>query len=325
MWYSFNTYVSFVFYSLYIVKVGDLMLSDYEGKQSLAYKLLVSDLNNNCVTHAYLFDENDYSFSYEMVISFVKSLLCVNKINNVNCNECSICKRIDDGDYPEFKVIVPDGLYIKKQQIIDLQLDFSRSAIEGNKRIYIIRDCDKMRPEAANAILKFLEDPEDNVVAILMTNNINNVLSTIISRCKLIKLNSDIDGKCDVDDLLVQRAFDFLLNIEKKGNLVLVDEKDILGDLLVSKDRERLIIFFDILIDIYYDVLKYLSGVKKIKYLTYIDKIKDIACYNNIGLIIDKINMLVDYKESIKFNVNINLLFDSVIVSIGGVSSGSRC
>lgn len=301
------------------MKVGDLMLSDYKDKQDLAYNLLVSDLNNNCVTHAYLFDENDYSFSYEMVISFVKSLLCLNKINNINCNECSVCKRIDNGDYPEFKIIVPDGMSIKKQQIIDLQLDFSRSAVEGNKRIYIIRDCDKMRSEAANAILKFLEEPEDNIIAILMTNNINNVLPTIISRCKLIKLNSDIDSKCDIDDLLVQKAFDFLLNIEKKGNLILVDEKEILGDLLVSKDRVKLVEFFDVLIDIYYDVLKYLSGVNIIKYLSYKDKIKDIANSNKISFIIDKINMLVDYKESIKFNVNINLLFDSVIVSIGGV------
>ena len=153
------------------------MLSDYRDKQLLAYNLFVKDIENNCVTHAYLIDENNYSDSFKMVLSFVKSILCNNKNDSgINCNECSLCKRIDDGNYPEVKIIRADGMYIKKQQIIELQQEFSRSAVEGKKRIYIIRDCEKMRPEAANSMLKFLEEPEDGIVAILMTNNINNVL-----------------------------------------------------------------------------------------------------------------------------------------------------
>lgn len=299
------------------------MLSDYMDKQDLAYNLLVSDIENNCVTHAYLIDENNYCESYEMILSFVKSLLCESRNGIFNCNECSVCKRIDNGDYPEVKVIVPDGLNIKKQQIIDLQLDFSRTAVEGKKRIYIIRDCDKMRLEAANAILKFLEEPEENIIAILMTNNINNVLPTIISRCKVIKLNNSLNNITICDDLK-DIAFSFISAIEDKGIEVIIDEKSILGDLLSSKDRGRLIDFFDIIIDIYYDVLKYLSDVDNYKFMEEIDFISNICKKNDIGMIIKKINMLVDYKESIKFNVNINLLIDSVIISIGGVSSDSR-
>lgn len=299
------------------------MLSDYMDKQDLAYNLLVSDIENNCVTHAYLIDENNYCESYEMILSFVKSLLCESRKGIFNCNECSVCKRIGNGDYPEVKVIVPDGLNIKKQQIIDLQLDFSRTAVEGKKRIYIIRDCDKMRLEAANAILKFLEEPEENIIAILMTNNINNVLPTIISRCKVIKLNNSLNNITICDDLK-DIAFSFISAIEDKGIEVIIDEKSILGDLLSSKDRGRLIDFFDIIIDIYYDVLKYLSDVDNYKFMEEIDFISNIGKKNDIGMIIKKINMLVDYKESIKFNVNINLLIDSVIISIGGVSSDSR-
>lgn len=307
------------------MKDGVFMLSDYVDKQELAYNLLVSDLENDCVTHAYLIDENNYSKSYEMIISFVKSLLCENKDGVVNCNECSICKRIDNGDYPEFLVISPDGLYIKKQQIIDLQLAFSRTAVEGKRRVYIIKDCDKMRLEAANSILKFLEEPEDNIIAILMTNNINNVLPTIISRCKVIKLNNNENEVVNIDSELEDIAFSFVSLLEEKGIDVIIDEKKILGDLLSSKDRGRLIQFFDIMIDIYYDVMKYLSGLNNYKFVNKVDSITDIALKNKIDFIIEKINMLIDFKESIKFNVNINLLFDSVIVSIGGVSSGSRC
>ena len=173
------------------MKDGVGMLSDYRNEQELAYNLLVRDIENNCVTHAYLIDENNYVDSYKMVLSFVKAILCENKyIDNSKCLDCLLCKRIDDGNYPELKIIEPDGMYIKKQQIIDLQQEFSRSAVEGKKRVYIIRESEKMRIEAANSMLKFLEEPDDDIVAILMTNNINNVLSTIISRCKVVKLNN---------------------------------------------------------------------------------------------------------------------------------------
>ena len=107
-------------------------------------------------------------------------------------------------------------MYIKKQQIVDLQQEFSRSAVEGKKRIYIIKDCEKMRPEAANSMLKFLEEPEDNIVAILMTNNINNVLSTIISRCKVFKLSNVFNDVISVDEELENLAIDFVYSIENK-------------------------------------------------------------------------------------------------------------
>ena len=101
------------------------MLSDYKDIQKLAYNLLVNDINNNCVTHAYLIDENNYVNSYKMILSFVKAILSDNKnIDGNMCNDCSLCKRIDDGNYPELKIIEPDGMFIKKQQIIDLQQDF---------------------------------------------------------------------------------------------------------------------------------------------------------------------------------------------------------
>ena len=302
-----------------------VMLSDYKDKQFLAYNLLVNDILNNCVTHAYLIDENNYSESFEMVISFVKSILCENnQIDNDNCKNCSLCKRIDDGNYPELKIISADGLYIKKQQIIDLQKEFSRSAVEGKKRVYIIRDCEKMRPEAANSMLKFLEEPEDDIIAILMTNNINNVLSTIISRCKIIKLNNNLDDNVVNDLELEKLAIDFVTCIENKGINMILDVKDVWFSVIGPKDREKMVEVFDIMIDLYYDIMKVLTGGNNIKYLNYKDLIYGISTKNKLENIIKKINILLDAKDSIKFNVNSNLLMDSVIISMGGVTDGSR-
>jgi len=301
------------------------MLNDYKDKQSLAYNLFVKDIENNCVTHAYLVDENNYSDSYGMVLAFVKSILCENKyFSNDKCNECSLCKRIDDGNYPELKVISADGMYIKKQQIIDLQQEFSRSAVEGKKRIYIIRDCEKMRIEAANSMLKFLEEPEHGIVAILMTNNINNVLPTIISRCKVVKLNNlSLDEK-EINDELENLAIDFVSMLETKGLDTLISVKDVWFSVVASKEREKMVIVFDRMIDIYYDIMKVLTGAEKIKLTKWKDRIIELSKLNKLDVLLEKINILIEGKDSIKYNVNSNLLMDSIIISIGGMANGSR-
>ena len=305
------------------------MLSDFKYEQELAYNLFVKDIENKCITHAYLIDENNYSRSYEMVLAFVKAILCDkynfndNDNNNV-IHDCTLCKRIDDGNYPELKIIVPDGMYIKKQQITELQQEFSRSAVEGKKRIYIIRECEKMRAEASNSMLKFLEEPEDDIVAILMTNNINNVLSTVISRCKVIKFNNCDISTDVVDEELENLAIDFISSLEGKGIETIISVKDIWFSVVGPKDRDKMIVVFDRMIDIYYDVMKILSGSKNIKCSMWEDKILEFSGKNNLEGILKKINILLEAKDSIKFNVNSNLLMDSLIISIGGVNDGSR-
>lgn len=301
------------------------MLSEYKDKQPLAYNLLLNDILNNCVTHAYLIDENDYSDAFGMIRSFVKSIICDNSsLNGSNCDECSLCKRIDDGNYPEVKIITADGMYIKKSQIISLQQEFSRTAVEGKKRIYIIRDCDKMRIEAANSMLKFLEEPEDGIVAILMTNNMNNVLPTIISRCKIVKFNKLIDDVVQNDEKLDNLAIDFISSLENKGIETIIYVKDLWFSVLGTKDRDKMIIVFDIMIDIYYDMMKILTNSKNLKYSKWINKISEFALLNNIEDILKKINILVDAKDSIKYNVNSNLLVDRVIIGIGGITDVGR-
>ena len=113
------------------------MLDDYKDKQSVAYNIMMNEINNDHISHAYLIDENNNNDSFNIVMAFIKEILC-SKLD-VNHRQV-LCKRIDDGNYPEIKIIEPDGMLIKKKQILDLQQEFSRSAFEGSKRIYIIRD-----------------------------------------------------------------------------------------------------------------------------------------------------------------------------------------
>ena len=294
------------------------MLDDYKDKQSVAYNIMMNEINNNHISHAYLIDENNNNESFNIVKAFIKEILCSKLDDN---DKKVLCKRIDDGNYPEIKIIEPDGMLIKKKQILDLQQEFSRSAFEGSKRIYIIRDADKMRSETANSMLKFLEEPDNDIIAILMTNNYNNLLSTIISRCQVIRLNNDnVDVNDSELDLLV---INFIKSFETIGIKAIMKEQELLFNTVPMKDRDKLVNFFDKMIDMYYDIMKINTGSKFIKFNNYLDKLTDIASKNTSDEILNKINYLVDAKDSVRNNVNVNLLVDSLIINLGGKHEGS--
>ena len=291
------------------------MLDEFKDKQPMAYEIMKNELFNNQLSHAYLIDENNYENSFDMIMAFVKEIVCSNLSDDVKNN---ICRRIDDGNYPEIKVIYPDGMLIKKRQILDLQHEFAMSAFEGNRRIYIIRDADKMKTETANSMLKFLEEPENGIIAILMTNNFNSVLSTIISRCQIIRLNNDINAivKCDdLDEIVIN----FIKKLEEDGINTIIYEQDILFNKLSIKDRDNFIKFFDKMIDMYYDIMKISSGNMNINFNLYLNILTDISNKNSELNILKKISYISSVKDAIKYNVNINLLIDSLIINVGGI------
>ena len=290
------------------------MLCDYKETQSIAYNLLMNEIVNNKISHAYLFDENNCNDSFNIVMAFIKEVLCYG-LDEESKN--TLCKRIDDGNYPEIKIIEPDGTIIKKQQLINLQQEFSQSAVEGHKRIYIIREADKMRIESANSMLKFLEEPDNDIMAILMTNNFNNLLSTIVSRCQVIRFNNDTDSQKDTE--LTNIVLKFIKYLENNGIRTIISEQELLFSNISLKDRNRIIDFFDKMIDMYYDILKIFYGSKEIIFSEYYNDLQEIADKNTVDKILNKMSILLEKKDTIKNNVNINLLIDSLIISIGGM------
>ena len=291
------------------------MLDDYKDKQLVAYNILNNAIISNRVSHAYLIDENNNDLAFDMIMAFVKKIIC----NDLDPSlSHKISKRIDDDNYPEVKVIKPDGLLIKKQQILDLQKEFSMAAVEGSKRIYIIRDADKMRTETANSMLKFLEEPDSQIVAILMTNNFENLLPTIVSRCQVIRLTNDIVHNIDLD--LSKFALEFIEKIEFSGIRSIIDTHELLFNKISVKERDKFILFFDKMIDIYYDILKIFSGCSVIKFADYYEQMLAISNLNTYDKILLKINILLELKDTIKNNVNLSLLCDSMVVRIGGIN-----
>lgn len=289
------------------------MLDNYKNGQVMFYEIISNAIKNNKVSHAYLFEINNNDNYMDIVKAFIKSLVCpYNYFNNEKCDNCFLCKRIDDNNYPEVKIIEPDGLWIKKDQLLSLQNEFNKKNIEGNKRIYVIKECEKLNKQASNSILKFLEEPTDNVVAILVTNNINMILETIISRCQIIKLVKESNIK--LNNEIKEDVIDFIKVLEEKKCDTIILEKE----LWLNKFKERSIIIdaIDIMICFYNDMLLYNLGGSLVYFNDYEEVYKNLNI--NIDNIIRKMEILITNKDLVKYNLNVNLLLDKIIIEFGG-------
>lgn len=297
------------------------MIDNYKIEQPLAYNFLINAIKNNRISHAYLFDVSNLNDKKKYAIAFAKYLICHNHYSNdENCCNCNICKRIDNDNFPEIKIIEPDGLWIKKEQILGLQNEFSTKAIESKYKVCIILNCEQLNKYAANSLLKFLEEPEENIITILLTNNIGQVLKTIVSRCQVITFQKEMEFNLTHDEEYKQKVnniIKFIKTLEMKKLETFLVTKNTWYDSFKSKEDN--IMAFDLLLHFYRDVLNYVTG-KKLKYfIDYISDIEDIAKVNDIMKLTKKIRFLVELQNKIDVNVNNELLIDKLIINMAEV------
>jgi DNA polymerase III subunit delta' len=160
---------------------------ELEAIQPIVLKMISNSLVKNRIAHAYLFEGMRGTGKRETGLLLAKSLFCLSpKEDVIPCEECINCKRINHGNHPDIHIVEPDGLSIKKQQIHQLQEEFSKTGVESNQKLYMIYHADKMTVNAANSLLKFLEEPHEQTYAVLITEQPQKMLPTIISRCQVL-------------------------------------------------------------------------------------------------------------------------------------------
>ncbi len=183
---------------------------------------------NEKISHAYLIEigsESDLFYVYQ----FVKMIMCNNSFEVISKSNDPLISLIDQNDCPDVVRIDPDGSMIKKNQLLDLQKEFSNKSLYGSKRIYIINEADKLNTFAANTMLKFLEEPEDDIVAILLTDNRYHVIDTILSRCQILTLkDSNFNESIEENDIQLIKTIlnpkDYYLNYSFILNDILIDK-----------------------------------------------------------------------------------------------------
>ena len=230
------------------------------------------------LSHSYLIELGDVSLDYPFVLLFVKMILCpypVSNIDGLNCNRCNTCQLIDEGIFPDLEIIEADGMQIKKKQLLSLKEEYQNYSLIGHRRVYIIREAEKLNPSSANTILKFLEEPEEGIIAILLTKNRYQVLETILSRCQVLSL-VDSTEISSIDDTVI-RFIRYLIS----GDDLFVHYKEILDSIMPDKTVAKEV--FDIVEKIFIqflsgqenDQLSFLSDTHRDKILSYITIIEE--------------------------------------------------
>lgn len=144
-------------------------------------RLIENSYHRERLFHTYLFHGTKGSLKKEAALYLTSLILCD---KHLACETCSACKHIRDGNSTNVFIISPEGESIKKEQILQLEHEFSLKS--DQKRIFIIEHIDKATPASANSLLKFLEEANEHCYGILLTENLNRVLPTIQSRSQIV-------------------------------------------------------------------------------------------------------------------------------------------
>lgn len=158
---------------------------------------LKDTVERNSLSHAYLFVGPAHVGKMTLAIDLARALNCPDR--NHPCGTCHTCQRIIEGKYPDVVIINKNSGKEPKdrRKTTEISIDIIREFLqkgsslppyEGKFKIFIIDDADLMSVEAANCLLKTLEEPPQNVVIILLTAEENNFLPTVISRCQRFEL-----------------------------------------------------------------------------------------------------------------------------------------
>jgi DNA polymerase-3 subunit delta' len=113
-------------------------------------------------------------------------LFCQNVQAGHPCGECAECQRILSHNHPDVVVLATEARSLKVDDVRELKAELSKSGVEGQTRVFVIEEAEKMTPGAANSLLKFYEEPVPGAVIILTTAAKNQLLPTILSRAQII-------------------------------------------------------------------------------------------------------------------------------------------
>ena len=318
-------------------------------KQPIIYQTFTNSLKNHTLSHAYLIVGNPGTPLLETAKFLAKTVLCDDP-SPLACSNCITCLRIESENYPD--VITLDGskATIKKEDVLNIESRFEKTAFETKGiMIYIIHLVENMTLEAVNSILKFIEEPEGEVYAFLTTNNINNVLPTIVSRCQTLNLKSvdrkeiirdSIDLSIEPEDaellsyfyndseliydllkdedesenyFISKKAVLGLLNALNEGNYkdaIYYEQKEIVP---LVKTKEEMRFFIDLLTEFFEDLLNKKCN-REISLRSY-DTILTSLC-SKLPHIEKSLSELLKQRNLVNTNINISLQLDHLTMYI---------
>ncbi len=154
--------------------------------QDKAKKLLHRAVEQDRLAHALLFKGPMGVGKKTLAKTFAAALNCQNPHGHEPCGQCPSCVKFRSGSHPDFIVIEPEGAAIKINQVRELKKALAFPPFEAKIRVALLCDIHTMRREAANSLLKTLEEPPSQTMLILTADEAGGILPTILSRCQTV-------------------------------------------------------------------------------------------------------------------------------------------
>lgn len=302
---------------------------------------LLQEKQNNKLTHAYMFVSADELLLKEFSRIFAALVMCDDK--NAPCFECVHCKKVDLSSHPDVTVL-PSSEKVLVEDVEKLIDESVLVPMESTHKVYIFDKFSTANMQSQNKLLKTLETPPNNVYIILNVTNETNILPTIASRCKKIRLSSlsqqtltqAVEPICKdsekaktigfISEGSLTRAVNFADNENFMQNYNLVCE--VISNLknsstvlpLSAKLNERKSYFLEIL-EIFESLFRDLLMIRLDRenlvtnknILNMLTKLAPEYSGDAIDLIIKKLYLI---KQELNFNVNPTTLIDNLLLYI---------
>ena len=210
-------------------------------------------------------------------------------------------------DNPDVYILKQDEANITKDVIKDLLNKLSTTSQFNNKKVYIIDKTEYLSDTVFNAILKTLEEPKEGIYAILISNNIDAVKPTIVSRCQKIFLTSSTD-KIELTEEIEEIANNLIDSIEENGPKTIAKNYKMYN---IITDREKFVQILKTMMNEYHKVLKSIIEEKNDDFLN-----KKILENNNLTSILNKMLIIDSTINLMKNYLNKNLSIDRFIIEM---------
>lgn len=320
------------------------MYATLKKAQPRALRIIENSKLNSRLSHAYLFTGPKGTYKKEMAYHFALMLYCKEKSP---CYKCDECRAILENKHMNIHYIEPFGQSIKKEQIIALQEEFSKTSLVPGPRVYIINEADTMSTSAANSLLKFIEEPNGETYGILITEHKDNILSTIISRSVVVAFN-ELDKKMLNEQLLSLNAEPLIVNclsyltsnindanemVENDSFLKVVGVfeqfvKDFANNIPLTLfyknnidtlgNKDKLKTFLVLLEGFIRDILEYQNLEEVLVFDSLVDEVKKLSQRIDQNDILKYLFETLELIKKIGYNVNMSLLINQFLIDLNG-------
>ena len=207
------------------------------GNQKILQRL-TRKLRQGRFPHGLIFSGPEGLGKHTLALMIAKALNCMKADPGEFCDECSSCRKINAGSHPDVMTLAveEEATQIKIAQVRRLLGMLDLHPLEGRNKVFIIDPADLLNAEAANALLKGLEEPPANTFFLLVTVNVHELLLTVRSRCQVYNFTpltlDEIRQQGITDELLIRWSHGSIGRARSLDIAQLKHDRDLILDFL---------------------------------------------------------------------------------------------